>query len=124
MSDADAAPLMCTGATVFGALQAQRAGGVRPTHRVGVPGLGGLGHLAVQYARAFGCGVVVFSGSEGKREEAMRLGATEFYATRDVETLKRECKPVDHLIVCSSVMPDWGVYLDLVAPEGAVYPLL
>lgn len=72
-------------------------------------GIGGLGHLAIQFASKMGCNVVVFSGSAGKREEAMRLGASEFYTAED---LKKEDTPkdfVDHLLVTTSQMPDWAV---------------
>jgi D-arabinose 1-dehydrogenase-like Zn-dependent alcohol dehydrogenase len=67
ISDAEAAPLMCGGATVFNAL---RFYGVKATDRVGVVGVGGLGHLAIQFASKMGCEVVVFSGSgrRGRRQ--------------------------------------------------------
>ncbi|ETN37451.1 uncharacterized protein HMPREF1541_08442 [Cyphellophora europaea CBS 101466] len=120
IDNAHAAPLQCGGATVFSALQLY---GVKSTERVGVLGVGGLGHLAIQYARAFGCEVVVFSGTDSKREEAMRLGAKEFYAMKGVKEGELQCRPVDHLLVCTSEMPDWKLYLPLMAPGGAIYPL-
>ena len=93
-----AAPLMCGGATVFGALEMY---GVRPTDRVGIIGVGGLGHLAIQFAANMGCEVVVFSGTDSKKEEATRLGAMEFYATKGLKELKVS-KPVNHLLVTTS----------------------
>ncbi|KAJ7465107.1 chaperonin 10-like protein [Mycena latifolia] len=77
-----AAPLMCGGATVFEVIESYN---IRPTDHVGVIGIGGLGHLAIQFLAKMGASVVVFSSTESKREEALRLGATEFYATKSVE---------------------------------------
>ena len=122
IDNAHAAPLMCGGATVFGALAVH---GARSTERVGVIGVGGLGHLAIQFASAMGCEVVVFSGTDSKRDEAIKLGATEFYAMkgRKEGNLEKECKPVNHLLVCTSEPPDWKIYLPLMAPRGKIYPL-
>ncbi len=72
---------MCGGSTVFNALHVAQ---VRPTARVGGVGSGGLGHLDVQFAAKMGCKVVVFPDTENEKEEAFKLGATEFYATRAV----------------------------------------
>jgi len=68
-----------------------------------------------------GCEVIVFSGTDGKKEEAMKLGAKEFYATKGSQELK--VKPIDHLLVTTSVQPDWSIYLPIMAPSGTVYPL-
>jgi D-arabinose 1-dehydrogenase-like Zn-dependent alcohol dehydrogenase len=114
-----AAPLMCGGATVFNVL---RTYDVRSTDRVGVIGIGGLGHLAIQFAAKMGCEVVVFSGTDSKKEEAMRLGATEFYANKGAKELKVQ-KPIDHLMVTTSIQPDWNLYLPVMAPAGTIYPL-
>lgn len=114
-----AAPLMCGGATVFNALQFH---GVKSTDRVGVIGVGGLGHLAIQFAAEMGCDVVVFSGTDSKKEESMRLGAREFYATKGVSELKLE-KPIDHLLVTTSTAPDWSLYIPIMAPSGTIYPI-
>jgi D-arabinose 1-dehydrogenase-like Zn-dependent alcohol dehydrogenase len=102
LTDEEAAPLMCGGATVFNAL---RMYGVRPTDRVGVIGIGGLGHLAIQFARAMGCSVSVFSSSEDKREEALRLGATDFYATKGKSSIDVGDKKINCLIVTTSAQP-------------------
>ncbi|OAP54667.1 hypothetical protein AYL99_11115 [Fonsecaea erecta] len=115
----DAAPLMCGGATVFNALQFH---GVKSTDRVGVIGVGGLGHLAIQFAAAMGCEVAVFSGTESKKEEALKLGAKEFYATKGLKQLKVS-KPIDHLLVTTASQPDWNMYLPIMAPSGTIYPL-
>ncbi|KAF9223680.1 hypothetical protein BS17DRAFT_817325 [Gyrodon lividus] len=115
----EAAPLMCAGATVFNALY---LGNVHPTDRVGVLGIGGLGHLAIQFASKMGCEVVVFSGTDSKKEEAKKLGASEFYATKGLQTLDIG-RPVDHLLVTTSSQPDWNLFLPVVARRGTIFPL-
>ena len=97
-----AAPLMCGGATVFNALYSH---GVEVTHRVGIVGVGGLGHLAIGFAAKMGCEVVVFAGTESKKEEARGLGAKEFVAVKGKKKL--DIKPVNHLLVTTSAQPDW-----------------
>ncbi|KIW62474.1 hypothetical protein PV04_10647 [Phialophora macrospora] len=119
ISSEDAAPLMCGGATVFNALQFH---GVKSTDKVGVVGVGGLGHLAIQFAAAMGCEVVVFSGTDSKKDESMKLGAKEFVATKGQKELKVS-KPIDHLLVTTASQPDWNLYLPTMAPSGTIYPL-
>ncbi|RAL04501.1 NAD(P)-dependent alcohol dehydrogenase [Aspergillus ibericus CBS 121593] len=119
ISNEDSAPLMCGGSTVFNALHVS---GVKPTSRVGIVGIGGLGHLAIQFAAKMGCDVVVFSGSDNKREEALKLGAREFYATKGVKELKIG-KPLDNLIVSTSSQPDWKLYVNVLAPGAVISPL-
>lgn len=106
ITSAEAAPLMCAGSTVFNPLHTY----VRSTDRVGVVGVGGLGHLAIQFASKMGCEVVVLSSSDDKKEEAKKLGATEFYATRGASKLDIG-RPVDHLIITTSSLPDWHLYV-------------
>ncbi|KAJ7105427.1 hypothetical protein C8R43DRAFT_1244000 [Mycena crocata] len=101
-----AAPLTCSGATVFEAIESYN---ICPTERVGVIGIGGLGHLAIQFLAKMGANVVVFSSTDAKREEALRLGATEFYATKGVT--KFEMEPLNHLLVATSFLPDWKPFL-------------
>ncbi|EGN98664.1 hypothetical protein SERLA73DRAFT_54283 [Serpula lacrymans var. lacrymans S7.3] len=119
MSSADAAPLMCAGSTVYNVFHLHS---VSPTDRIGIVGIGGLGHLAIQFAAKMGCQVVVFSSTENKRKEAMDLGATEFYPTKDTKTLYIGPK-LKHLIVTTSEQPDWSLYLPVLAPRAAIYPL-
>ncbi|TGO61611.1 hypothetical protein BCON_0026g00550 [Botryotinia convoluta] len=116
-----AAPLMCGGATVYNALRSFN-GGVKPNERVGIIGIGGLGHLAIQFAAKMGCEVVVFSSTDAKKEEALSLGATEFVATKGVSELKVTA-PIDHLIVTTSFQPNWHQFMDIMAPQATVYPL-
>ncbi|TVY81785.1 alcohol dehydrogenase [Lachnellula suecica] len=114
-----AAPLMCGGATVFNVL---RSFGAKPTDRIGIIGVGGLGHLAIQFAAKMGSEVVVFSTTDSKKEEAAKLGATEFVATKGVSELQVSGK-IDHLLVTTSQQPDWKQFLPIMAPGGAIYPL-
>ncbi|KAH9218878.1 putative NADP-dependent alcohol dehydrogenase C 2 [Leptodontidium sp. 2 PMI_412] len=114
-----AAPLQCGGATVFNAL---RSFGAKATDRVGIIGIGGLGHLAIQFASKMGCHVTVFSSTDSKRDEAMKLGASEFVATKGVKELQVSGK-IDHLLICASFQPDWKQFLPIMAPGGTLYPL-
>jgi D-arabinose 1-dehydrogenase-like Zn-dependent alcohol dehydrogenase len=114
-----AAPLMCGGATVFHVL---RSFDIKPTDRVGVIGIGGLGHLAIQFAAKMGCEVVVFSSTEGKREEATKLGASQFVVTKGKPTLDIGA-PIHHLIITTSQPPDWKQFVPLLASRAVIYPL-
>lgn len=121
LPDEAVAPLQCAGATVFAALH-----DVRPNETVGVLGIGGLGHLAVQFAARLGCRVVAISGSDAKRDEALRLGAGEFVSLRERGRGSEEEKarwPIDRLIVTASSQPDWSALLPLMAYKSKIYPL-
>ncbi|OJJ45131.1 hypothetical protein ASPZODRAFT_134556 [Penicilliopsis zonata CBS 506.65] len=115
----NAAPMMCAGATVWTILSEY---GVRATDRVGVMGVGGLGHLAIKLAAAKGCHVVVFSSSEAKREEAMGFGAAEYHVFKAGEKIEG-LQPVNHLILCGSGGVDYTGLLPLLDTMGSVYPL-
>ena len=117
LSDIDAAPLQCGGATTFNALQ-----GIKPTDTVAVMGVGGLGHIAIQFAAKMGCHVVVLSGSERKKAEALQLGAHEFIATKDAKKLEVS-SPIDRLLVTAAVPPNWELILPIMAPRSVIYPL-
>lgn len=101
-----AGPLMCAGQTVF--LPFYR-NNIRAWDTVGIVGIGGLGHLAIQFAAKMGCKVVVFSGSESKRDEAMQLGANEFYTSEQLKSPDMKQGFITHLLVTTSVLPDWKV---------------
>ena len=99
-----AAPLMCAGATVWTALTMY---GLKPGDRVGIQGIGGLGHLAIQFAAKLGCEVSVLSSSESKKSEATELGATDFYVMKDNLELPTQ-KKINHLLICGSGNPDYS----------------
>ncbi|KAE8139476.1 chaperonin 10-like protein [Aspergillus pseudotamarii] len=117
ISNAEAAPLMCAGSAVFSPLQKFK---VAPTERVGILGVGGLGHLAIQFAAKMGCQVVVLSGTETKKGEAMALGASEFYVFKDYSPTM---KPLDHLLVTSAQQPKWELICQIMAHGGTIYAL-
>jgi D-arabinose 1-dehydrogenase-like Zn-dependent alcohol dehydrogenase len=103
ISSADAAPFMCAGMTVFTPMLKH---GVKEGDRVGVIGIGGLGHLAISFAANLGAEVVVFSSREDKRQEAMELGAKEFYVTKELAEKKPQ-KGLDYLFITASGHPDY-----------------
>lgn len=119
LPDEAAAPLQCGGATVFQALHFYNT---QPTERVGIVGVGGLGHLAIQFAAKMGCDVVVFSGTDSKKDEALKLGASEFVATKGAKELKVS-KPIDRLLVTTSFQPDWNLFVPIMAPGATIFPL-
>ncbi|EDV21159.1 uncharacterized protein TRIADDRAFT_60454 [Trichoplax adhaerens] len=94
MSSADAAPLLCAGITVYAPLANHN---VQPGSRVGILGVGGLGHLGIKFAKAWGCRVVALSTSSNKEKEARAFGADEFVVTKDADQLK-SLKPLDMII--------------------------
>lgn len=104
-----AAPLMCAGASVYEALD---AAGTKPHHRIGVVGVGGLGHMAVLFGRAMGCGVTAISSDNGKRDDAFALGVDDFL---DLKALSEQPpqggKKIDVLLITSNVVPDLGTLL-------------
>jgi D-arabinose 1-dehydrogenase-like Zn-dependent alcohol dehydrogenase len=98
----DAGPLICGGATVWSPLY---GAGVRAGDRVGVIGIGGLGHLAIQFASKMGMEVVVFSSSDSKAQKAFDFGASEFHITSEVEKFGGIAK-VDVLLITANTIPD------------------
>jgi uncharacterized zinc-type alcohol dehydrogenase-like protein len=111
----NAAPLLCGGITVYSPL---RNHGVRPSSRVGVIGIGGLGHLGVQFAKAFGAEVTAFSTSKDKEAEALALGAHHFVNTRDTGALKKMAGSFDFLLSTVSADQDWQAYVNALRPKG------
>lgn len=111
---AAAAPLVCAGITTWSPL---RRWGVAGT-RVGVVGLGGLGHMGVKFARALGAHVVVFTTSAGKTEDALRLGAHEVVVSRDAEAMLRRAGTLDFVLDTVSAPHDVNAYLALLRRDG------
>jgi uncharacterized zinc-type alcohol dehydrogenase-like protein len=110
-----AAPLMCAGITVYSPL---RNHGVRPSSRVGVIGIGGLGHLGLQFAKAFGAEVTAFSTSKDKEQDARELGAHNFVHTRDTGALKKVAGSFDLLLSTVDADQDWQAYVNALRPKG------
>ncbi len=115
---AGAGPLFCGGITVFNPVMEF---GVRPTDRVGVVGIGGLGHMALKFLRNWGCEVTAFTSSESKRAEAMALGAHHVVGTHDAAALKQLGASLDFLLVTSNVTLDWSALLGTLAPKGRLH---
>jgi uncharacterized zinc-type alcohol dehydrogenase-like protein len=113
----NAAPLMCAGITVYSPL---RNHGVRPSSRVGVIGIGGLGHLGIQFAKTFGAEVTAFSTTKEKEAEAQKLGAHNFVNTRDTGALKKIAGSFDLLLSTVSADQDWQAYVTALRPKGTL----
>jgi len=110
-----AAPLLCAGVTVFTPL---RAFEVTPPMRVGVIGIGGLGHLALQFARAFGCEVTAFSSNSSKEEEARKLGAHHFVRANDSAACAGLGESFDFLLATGLGELDCSMYMPMLKPKG------
>lgn len=117
LDPAAAAPLLCAGITTYSPL---RQWGCKPGDRVGVVGLGGLGHMAVKLAASMGADVAVFSTSPGKAADARRLGAHDFVATRDASVFEKLAGRFDLLIDTVSAPHDYNKYLGLLRAEGTM----
>jgi len=92
--------------------------GVRPTHRVAVVGIGGLGHLAVQFLAKWGCDVTAISSSHDKDEQARGFGATHFIATRRTDELKKAARSFDFILSTVSADLPWDDYMAALRSEG------
>lgn len=114
-----AAPLMCGGTTVWAPLTDFN---LKPGTRVGVLGVGGLGHLAIQFASKMGLEVVVFSGTESKKQQAFELGASEFHIASGPGSLDKVEK-IGALLITASFVPDIHVYLPVLASGALLFPL-
>jgi alcohol/geraniol dehydrogenase (NADP+) len=113
-----AGPLLCAGVTVFNPLVQHH---VRPTARVGVIGIGGLGHLALQFFNKWGCDVTAFSSSAGKAEEARRMGAHHVVDTHSAEGLEKVAGSFDFILSTVTASLDWSLYLNALAPKGHLH---
>ena len=113
-----AAPLLCAGITVYNPL---RLNGINPSSRVGVVGIGGLGHLAIQFARVFGAQVTAFSTSPTKEEEARALGAHYFINSLESKAMKEAAGALDFILTTVNADQDWGAYLQCLRPNGTLW---
>ncbi|WP_085656986.1 NAD(P)-dependent alcohol dehydrogenase [Pseudomonas sp. B11(2017)] len=113
-----AGPLFCAGSTVFNPLVEF---GVKPTDRVGVVGIGGLGHLALRFLNAWGCEVTAFTSSLSKQDEAKRLGAHNVVASTDSAALKAIAGTLDFLLVTANANLDWSAMLATLRSRGRLH---
>jgi uncharacterized zinc-type alcohol dehydrogenase-like protein len=116
LSSEAAAPLLCGGVTVYAPLSRL----ARPSMRVGVVGVGGLGHLGIRFAQAMGCEVTALSSSPGKEDDARRLGAQHFVVTREGEPLADLARTLDVVLSTAFVAQDWPGLVSALRPNGTL----
>jgi len=114
---ADTGPLLCGGITVFSPLMMY----ANPTSRVGIIGIGGLGHMAVKFAAAYGCDVTAFTSSESKFDEARSFGANQVVSSKDSAAIKKLAGSFDLLISTVNVPLDWDAMINSLAPNGRLH---
>jgi uncharacterized zinc-type alcohol dehydrogenase-like protein len=112
---AGAAPLLCAGITTYSPM---RHWGVTKGKKVGVVGLGGLGHMAVKFAHALGAQVVVFTTSPNKKEDAQRLGADEVVISRNADEMQKHAGSFDFILDAVSADHDINAYINLLRRDG------
>jgi uncharacterized zinc-type alcohol dehydrogenase-like protein len=114
---AAAAPLLCAGITTYSPLRQRKVG---PGQKVGVVGLGGLGHMGVKFARAFGAHVVLFTTSPSKVADGLRLGAHEVVVSTDAAAMAKHANSFDFILDCVSAQHDLNAYLALLRLDGTL----
>ena len=112
---AGTAPLLCAGITTYSPM---RRWGVDKGKKAGVVGLGGLGHMGVKFAHAFGAHVVVFTTSPNKKEDALRLGADEIVVSRNADEMQKHVESFDFILDTVSADHDINTYLNLLRRDG------
>ncbi|HYI12842.1 MAG TPA: NAD(P)-dependent alcohol dehydrogenase [Thermoanaerobaculia bacterium] len=117
LDPAGAAPLLCAGITTYSPL---RHWGVTKGKKAGVVGLGGLGHMAVKFAHAFGAHVVVFTTSPGKKDDALRLGADEVVVSTNADEMQKHAGTFDFILDTVSADHDINAYLNLLRIDGNI----
>src|SRR5262250_1207071 len=110
-----AAPLLCAGITTYSPM---RHWGVTKGKKVGVVGLGGLGHMGVKFAHALGAHVVVFTTAPNKKDDAIRLGADEAVVSRSADEMQKKAGTFDFIIDTVSADHDINAYLNLLGVDG------
>jgi uncharacterized zinc-type alcohol dehydrogenase-like protein len=114
---AAAAPLLCAGITTYSPLRHWKVG---PGQKVGVVGLGGLGHMAVKFARHFGAQVVLFTTSPSKIADGLRLGAHEVVVSKDSGAMQKQASSFNFIVDCVSAEHDINAYLSLLKLDGTL----
>ncbi len=115
LDPAAAAPLLCAGITTYSPLRHWKVG---PGQKVGIVGLGGLGHMGVKFARAFGAHVVLFTTSPGKAADAKRLGAHEVVVSTDAAQMTAQAGTFDFILDAVSASHDLNAYINLLKRDG------
>lgn len=118
MNAETAGPLFCGGITVFNPIVQFD---IRPTDHVGVVGIGGLGHMALRFLKAWGCDVTAFSSSADKETEAKELGAAHFVNSRDPESVKKIAGTLDLILSTVNADLDWATYMAALKPKGRLH---
>ncbi|WP_212003875.1 NAD(P)-dependent alcohol dehydrogenase [Chitinophaga sp. HK235] len=113
-----AGPLLCGGITVFSPLIDRN---IVPTDKVGVFGIGGLGHMAIKFMKAWGCEVTAFTSSSKKYEEARAFGAAHAVSSTDAEQLKQLSGTFDFIVIAVNVSLDWENIISLLKPGGKLH---
>jgi uncharacterized zinc-type alcohol dehydrogenase-like protein len=113
-----AGPLLCGGITVFAPLATF---GVKPTDRVGVVGIGGLGHMALQFVNAWGCEVTAFTSNPSKSDEVRKLGAHRVLSSRGSDEILKAANSLDFLLVTVNIPLDWAALLKTLRPNGRMH---
>jgi uncharacterized zinc-type alcohol dehydrogenase-like protein len=113
----ESGPLLCGGITVFNPLVMYAT----PTSRVGVVGIGGLGHMGVKFAAAYGCDVTAFTSSPSKFDEARGFGAHHVVSSRDAKAMEKLTGSFDLLLVTANVTLDWPAFIATLAPKGRMH---
>ena len=115
LDPAAAAPLLCAGITTYSPLKHWKVG---PGQKVGIVGLGGLGHMGVKFARAFGAHVVLFTTSPGKTADALRLGAHEVVISKDAAAMAAHANSFDFILDTVAATHDLNAYFELLKRDG------
>ncbi|MFS4447562.1 NADPH-dependent aldehyde reductase Ahr [Maribacter sp. 2307UL18-2] len=118
MDSSKVGPLFCGGATVFNPIV---IAGVQPTDSVGVIGIGGLGHLALKFLKAWGCEIVAFSSNPNKTEEILAMGATKVINSRDPKELETVRGKLKFILNTTNVDLDWDAYLSALTKKGKLH---
>ena len=114
---AGAAPLHCAGITTYSPMRHWKVG---KGQKVGVVGLGGLGHMGVKFAHAFGAHTVVFTTSPNKKEDALRLGADEVVISKNADEMKKHAGSFDFILDCVAATHDINAYINLLTRDGNI----
>jgi uncharacterized zinc-type alcohol dehydrogenase-like protein len=117
LSPANAAPLLCAGITTYSPLRHWKVG---KGHKIGIVGLGGLGHMAVKFAASFGAEVTVLSTSPNKKADALKLGAHNFVVTTDDEQVKSAANSFHFILNTLSAPHDYNKYLGMLKVDGTL----